>query len=213
MLSSIGLGYMAEIRTGSGVLIEDSDATVSCFPLTHGDAPCAGYRFSVGGGWHLCPEALDRCGVPEGPLRRRLALGETVVLADGRTVLPADVRGDRRTALSAALSGDCALWEELAERTQGTTLLVGEATYLDRDRGLARKNGHITARELARAGLRAESTWLVATHLSQRYTREDYLSELHQVFPRAVLAEDCLSIGLTPAGELLQGPYHEIRTP
>jgi ribonuclease Z len=212
MLLPLRLGGMIDLRHSDGIIPGFADGGVSCFPLTHGELPCRGYAFTVGGGWHLSADALQEHGVPPGPLRRQLAQGEAVELSSGARVLPEHVRADQRTVASVAVAGDCGCWEELAERVRGVSLLVAEATYLERDIELARANGHLTTGDLARAASRAGVAWLVATHLSQRYSREEYLSELRQGFPRSVLAEDCLSVGLTHTGEFFQGPYHKIRT-
>jgi ribonuclease Z len=210
MLRPLKLGGMIDLRHSHLTLPNLPRGSVSWFRLTHGEVPCRGYSFSVGGGWHLSAEALRKLGVPPGPLRRRLAEGEGVVLPSGVRVLPEQVRGDSRSVARVAVAGDCGSWEELAERVRGAILLVGEATYLERDNELARANGHLTTVDLTNAAAQAGVRWLVATHLSQRYSREEYLSELRQGFPQSYLAEDCLSVGITHAGEFFQRPYHKI---
>ncbi len=212
MLLPLGLGDMIALRPSDGGIPGFSGGEVSCFPLTHSELPCRGYAFAVGGGWHLSPDALRRFGVPPGPLRRQLAQGKAVTLPSGVRVLPEQVRAGQRAVARLAVAGDCACWEELAERARAATVLVAEATYLERDVDLARANGHLTASDLAKAASRAGVGWLVATHLSQRYSREEYLSELRQGFPRSFLAEDCLSVGLTHTGEFFHGPYHKVRS-
>jgi ribonuclease Z len=212
MLRPLRLGDMMDLRQSDATLPNLPHGSVSCFRLTHGEVPCRGYTFAVGGGWHLSADALQELGVPPGPMRRQLAEGKSVVLPSGVRVLPEQVRGDKRSVASVAVAGDCGCWEELAERVRGVTLLVGEATYLERDSELARANGHLTTGDLTKAAARAGVGWLVATHLSQRYSREEYLSELRQGFPQSLLAEDCLSVGIAHTGEFFQGPYHKIRT-
>jgi ribonuclease Z len=128
-------------------------------------------------------------------------------------VVPDQVRSSFAPAIRLAFAGDSSSWEQLAKQVSGVDLLVGEATYLRRDESLARRNGHLTAEELALAARQAGVRWLVGTHLSQRYRPEEYLEELREVFPQSVVAEDFLSVRLTHAGELVQGPYHKVRPP
>ena len=68
--------------------------------------------------------------------------------------------------------------------------LVIEATYLDRERGLAQDFGHLTARQAAELARDAEVGTLILTHLSRRYYEREVLAEAQQVFPSTYVARD-----------------------
>jgi ribonuclease Z len=204
MLSSWGLRDAARISDSSEGPEEFHGGTVSTFEIAHADTPCCGYLFTLDGRWHLDTEALKAHGVPTGPCRRELAEGRPVVLSDGRAVLPEEVRGRYQPPMRVVFSGDSSSWEEVANRAGGADLLVGEATFLERDTELARRTGHLTAGELAYAARVAGVRWLIATHISQRHTAEEYLAELRAVFPASLVAEDGLRIALTQTGELVK---------
>ena len=85
---------------------------------------------------------------------------------------------------------------------RGADTLVIEATYLDRERNLARDYGHLTASqagELARsAGVKA----LVLTHLSRRYYEREVLSEAKEVFGNTYVARDFDHFQIAKGGEV-----------
>jgi ribonuclease Z len=73
---------------------------------------------------------------------------------------------------------------------EGADILVTEATYLDEDHKLARRFGHITAREAAWLAHAAGVRMLVLNHLSQRYRIRAILDEAEELFEPVVVARD-----------------------
>jgi ribonuclease Z len=69
-------------------------------------------------------------------------------------------------------------------------VLVIEATYLDIERELARRFGHLTASEAATLAHEANVGHLVLTHISRRYSEAAILAEASKVFPRVWVAAD-----------------------
>ena len=71
---------------------------------------------------------------------------------------------------------------------EGCEVIVGEASYRDADAELARRHRHFTGSEMGRLAASVGARKLVLFHLSDRYTREDWmglLAEVRQVFPAA----------------------------
>jgi ribonuclease Z len=96
------------------------------------------------------------------------------------------VRPGRRIVLS----GDTRPTPALAAAAARADLLVHEATFLERDRDLARRSGHSTAAGAARLAAAAGVALLALTHRSTRYRPEEVLAEARAVFPDSVVPED-----------------------
>ncbi len=65
-----------------------------------------------------------------------------------------------------------------------------EATYLESDKLLAERFGHLTARQAAELAREANVSSLYLTHISRRYRTRDVLAEAAEVFPTVVVARD-----------------------
>ena len=142
------------------------------------------------------PDRARELGVPEGPFWGRLHKGQTVTLADGRTVGPADLVGPPRPGRTVVYSGDTRPHPSVVEASRGADLLVHEATFGGDELERARETGHSTAEEAARVALEAGVRRLVLTHISSRYNREatELLAEARAVFPETVIARDGMTV-------------------
>jgi ribonuclease Z len=139
---------------------------------------------------HLDPERLASLGVPEGPERARLAGGAEVRLPDGRRLSRAEVAGPPRRGRILVFSGDTMPSPAVAEAARGADLLVHEATFLERDRGIAAASGHSTAAAAAALARSAGVRLLALTHRSSRYRREEVEAEARAAFARTVVPRD-----------------------
>jgi len=145
------------------------------------------------------PRALE-LGVPEGPMFRKLQLGENVTLKDGRTVRPEDVLGGTRPGRKIVVSGDTRPSPDVVALARGADLLLHEATYLEADKDKAVENGHSTAREAAEVAKAANVKELWLYHLSPRVMRgEDSLREAREVFPNTKVASDFATVDVALA--------------
>ena len=173
-----------------GILLESDEFELRVFDVRHRGAGSVGYRFSEKARRPFLPDKANALGIPAGPVRRDLVNGQAVTLPDGRTILPEEVLGPDRPGMSIAITGDTGPVENLVEAVQGVDILVTEATYLARDREMARRFGHITADEAGWLAREAGARMLVLTHLSQRYRIRDILSEVELYFEPVVAARD-----------------------
>ena len=173
-----------------GTLIEDERFTVSAFPVTHRGPDCYGFLFEEKSRRPFLNDAAEKLGVPFGAERRDLVDGRTITLADGTVIQPDQVLGDEIPGTRLAMVGDVGRTDNLREMVRGVDALVIEATYLDREAELARKFGHLTARQAARLASDESIRNLILTHLSRRYRERDVLSEARNIFPEAVVARD-----------------------
>jgi ribonuclease Z len=149
-----------------------------------------GYLFEEKGRRPFLPEKAEALGVPNGPLRRELVEGRSVLLPDGRKIEPDSVLGDFRPGTRLAVIGDAGDTSSLLEVCKGVDTLVMEATYLDEEAAMARQFGHMTARRSAELARDAGVGQLVLTHVSRRYREKDILAEAQSVFENAIVARD-----------------------
>ena len=173
-----------------GVLLEDDSFQLSAFPVEHRGTDCFGFCFEEKARRPFLNEKAERLGIPRGPERRALVAGQSVTLADGRVIRPDDVLGEVVRGTKLCLTGDVGDIAGLIEALGGADTLVCEATYLDYEADLARRFGHITARQAAELARAAEVQDLILTHISRRYRERDILAEAEEIFPGAIIARD-----------------------
>ena len=178
------------VDISSGPLLENDDFEVVAFPVTHRGPGCFGYLFREKPRRPFLPEKATALGVPAGPVRRDLVNGKPVTLADGRVVDPDDVLGPDRPGVSIAIVGDAGQVTDLVDAVKGADVLVCEATYLERDRELARRFGHLTASQSAWLAREVGARKLVLNHLSQRYRIREILAEARPIFAETIVARD-----------------------
>jgi ribonuclease Z len=139
---------------------------------------------------HLLPERLRALGVPAGPARGRLAAGAEVGRPGGGRLSRAEVSGPERPGRRIVFSGDTRPTPAIAAAAHGADLLVHEATFLERDRGLAWRSGHSTAAQAAALAAGAGVRLLALTHRSTRYPRGEVLAEARATFPATLAPQD-----------------------
>lgn len=184
-----------------GPVLQGRDYRVSCFPVRHRSTESLGYRFETVPRCHLRADKLAALGVPPGPLRARLARGETVMLPDGRQIAPEMVQGPLAAGASVAVVGDCEEVDSLIDPVAGVDLLVIEATFLEADAALAAARGHLTAAQAGRLAAAARVGALCLTHISNRYDPAAVAAEAARWFPRVRVMNDFDHIAVAGHGE------------
>jgi ribonuclease Z len=177
-------------RIGPGLLFEDKHFALTVFPVNHRGPDCFGFVFEEKSRRPFLADKAAALQVPQGPVRRELAAGNSVTLPDGRVIHPSDVLGEAQRGAKLCFVGDVGNTGPLHKVAQGSDLLAIEATYLEEDRELARAHGHVTAAEAARLARDAEVELLVLHHVSRRYRMQDILAEAQAIFPNSVVASD-----------------------
>ncbi len=179
---------LVELRAGEA-LARDGYALVP-FAVAHG-VSALGYalveeprpgRFDVA--------AADALGVPSGPERGALQRGESITLADGRTITPDAVLGESRAGRRVVLAGDTAPCEAVREAARGADVLVHEATFAEEEADRAAETSHSTALGAAEVAREAAVGLLALTHLSPRYFGREIEAEARAVFPETVVPKD-----------------------
>jgi ribonuclease Z len=175
---------------GSGTFFEESDFSITAFPVQHRGPDCLGFIFQEHGRRPFLPEKAEALGIPSGPLRRELVEGKAVTLPDGRRVEPQDVLGEFRPGTRLIHIGDVGETDGLAEVCQGADALVMESTYLEEEAEMAVHFSHMTARRAAGLARQAGVKQLILTHISRRYREKDVLAEAQAEFENVVVARD-----------------------
>ncbi len=180
-----------------GPVLSQPGWRLDAFAVAHRGTASLGYRFTELGRRPLAADRLAALGVPEGPARRDLARGQTVVLADGRRIGPEMVRGPEVGGSSLVVVGDAEEVASLVEPVRGADALAIEATFLERDAALARARGHLTAAQAAALARDAGVGELLLTHISGRYRPEEIAAEAVRLFPatRVVGDFDRITVG------------------
>ena len=174
----------------AGPVLEEANFNLSAFSVQHRGPDNFGYLFEEKGRRPFLPEKAEALGVPNGPLRRELVEGRSVLLPDGRKIEPDSVLGDFRPGTRLAVIGDAGDTSSLLEACKGVDTLVMEATYLEEEAAMARQFGHMTARRSAELARDAGVGQLVLTHVSRRYREKDILAEAQSVFENTIVARD-----------------------
>jgi ribonuclease Z len=178
------------IPVENGKIIQEKDFTVTAFPVRHRGPDCYGYIFEEDGRRPFLPGKAESLGIPQGPWRRDLAMGNPANLPDGRVVRPEEVLGEFEPGTKLVLVGDTGDIESLIPFCQDADGLVIEGTYLENEAEMAQQFAHLTARMAAELAIKANVKRLFLTHLSRRYREKDLETEARNIFPQTEIARD-----------------------
>jgi ribonuclease Z len=121
--------------------------------------------------------------------------GASYPLADLRQELLTETPGQSLAYLTDFILNQPAQ-ERLARVLQGCTVMICESQYRHADRDLAERNYHMTATQVAETARRAGVQQLVLFHLSDRYSKDEWmalLNEARAIFPNTAFPEGWLS--------------------
>jgi ribonuclease Z len=172
------------------VVVEDERFRLSAFTVHHRGTGCFGFLFEEKSRRPFQVDKAEALGVPFGPERARLVNGESITLADGRTIEPDDVLGEAVPGARYVHIGDAGRTDNLIDVCQDADALTIESTYLESETEMASQFGHLTAAQAARLAVDANVKCLILTHLSRRYFERDVLHEARSIFPNTYVARD-----------------------
>ena len=197
-LSGTHLKYSLDIvEIEEGIIFADDQFTVETLLLDHN---IASYGFRITEKDKMGTLDADRLkaeGVPPGPVYKKLKNGETVTLADGRTINGSEYVGPSQKGRVIAILGDTRPCENAIMLAQNADMLVHESTFSADSKQMARDYFHSTTAQAAEIARRANAGALCLTHISSRYTSEDWKEleqEAQSVFPNTKLAADFCKI-------------------
>lgn len=173
-----------------GVIFNEKNLTVSCFPVTHRGTDSYGFLFEEAGKRPFLPEKAAELKIPAGPWRKDLVNGKSVTLPDGRVIDAESVLGEYIPGTTLVTVGDTGKAMELLPYVKDADALSIEATYLEEEAEMAAQYSHLTAKMAAELAKAANVGTLYLTHISRRYREKDILAEAQEVFPNTVVARD-----------------------
>lgn len=159
-----------EWRPGADPLaFEDEQVRISWHELEHTVA-CVGYRIEEKerpGRFDL--DAVERLGVPRGPLWGKLQRGESVETPTGEIVRPEQVLGPERRGRHVAYATDTRVTPKLQPLLRDADLAFVESMFAPGMEADAAKKRHMTVGQAAGAAREAGVRKLVLVHVSPRY--------------------------------------------
>ena len=177
-------------KLSPGMIFQEKNLTVSCFPVTHRGTDSYGLLFTEAGKRPFLPEKAAELKIPVGPWRKNLVNGESVTLPDGRLIEADSVLGDYVPGTTLAVVGDTGNAMELLPYVKNADTLSIESTYLEEEAEMAVQYSHLTAKMAAELTREANVSRLILTHVSRRYRERDILAEAQAVFPNTEVARD-----------------------
>lgn len=170
-----------------GLLFKDDNFELQCRLLPHATTSSAAYRIVESDRRNVCPEALQECEWLPGKWLQDLTnddLPDDHLVEEEGSTRPL---GELRDALLTTSPGESIAyltdfrlepgseeWDELVDWLEGTGTLICECQYRFEDLSLARKHGHMTAKETGQLARSANVGQLVLHHLSRRYLQHEW---------------------------------------
>jgi len=192
-----GPGFPTTIHEiiSEGTILETLEYEVRAIQADH-DGPSWSYVIGEKprpGRFH--PERALSRGIPEGPLWKKLQLGEDVTNSDGALVRSDEVVDAQIRGLKIAYSGDTRPSEAFMVASEKADVLIHEATFGSSLLEKAEENGHSTAAQAAQIAKSADVDLLLLTHISSRYPDPTMLlEEATQIFPNTKIAQDLMEL-------------------
>lgn len=183
--------------TAPCIVHQGEDFYVRCFPLDH-TKTCVGYTLEeLDRPGEFNPAKAAELGVPMGPMWGKLQKGFSVETPDGRTVLPSDVMGEKRSGRKFSFVTDTLYKPSIAEEVRGSDLLVCEGMFEDELIDQAKEKKHMTASQAATVARDSNSKRMCLIHYSPRYTDKELpklLEQARKIYPGAELSKDRMHI-------------------
>lgn len=176
-----------------GVILEEEEYYVNCFPLKH-TKQCFGYSLveKERPGEFSVENALSH-KVPRGPLWGKLQKGEDVINLDGEVVHPSDVLGEKRKGRKFSYVTDTMYFPEISDYVRASDILLCEAMFTEDLKEDALIKKHMTAMQAATIAKDGEVDMLCLQHYSPRYSDKELkllLEEAKTIFENTILTRD-----------------------
>lgn len=179
------------------IVHQGEDFYIRAFPLEH-TKTCVGYTLEeLDRPGEFNPKKAAELGVPIGPLWGKLQKGESVTAADGTTVHPEQVMGQKRSGRKFSFVTDTLYKPSIAKEVMGSDLLICEGMFEDELIDQAKEKKHMTAAQAAIIARDAHVRRMCMIHYSPRYTDrelEKLLEQAKRIFPAAELSRDRMHI-------------------
>ena len=182
------LHFKAVNMEEASTLFENDKLTVNTIILKH-KILCTGFIFKENPKpRRINPKAIEKYQVPKYAINK-LKLGVDFESSEGEIVKNNLLTYDSLPIYSYAFCSDTVYFEAILPEINKVSLLYHEATFLEKDKKLAKKTLHSTAKEAATIAALSKSNKLIIGHFSNRYSQlTDLLEEARSVFQNTELA-------------------------
>jgi ribonuclease Z len=181
------------VEVTNGTIFEDDQFTVEAQLLEHG-IPSYGYRIvEKEQPGTLLVDKLKQEGISPGPHFKKLKLGESIRLSDGRVINGKDYIGAPIPGRIITILGDTRYTEQSVHLAKHADVLIHEATFSHDEADLAYEYFHSSTVQAANIAKRANVKKLLLTHISSRYQKNDalqLLEEAKQAFTNVDIVHD-----------------------
>lgn len=179
-------------KTPSSVKLDKIDPLLEMrtLPLKH-SVDCIGYSFTYGRKPVFLPDKAKALNIPVQQWRY-LHMGETVILADGRSITPDMVTGEERRSVKVTYVTDTLPISEIAEFADSSDLFICEGMYGELDKkDSMNKKGHMLMQDACRLAEKASVQRLWLTHYSPAVKKTQiYEKQLKKLFDKVVISCD-----------------------
>lgn len=172
------------------VIYEDNQLIVTSLPLKH-RIPSSGFLFKEKEKpRNIIPEMINKYSISIKDIVR-IKKGEDYITEAGKVILNKELTYPPYIQRSYAYCSDTAYQKNLAELLKGTNILYHEATFLQRDKDLAKITMHSTTHQAAITAKEAGAEKLLIGHFSSRYKNTElFESEAREIFENTEAVED-----------------------
>jgi len=189
--------------TAPCVVHSGKDFYIRAFPLDH-TKTCVGYTLEeLDRPGEFNPDKARELNVPVGPLWSQLQNGFEVQSADGTTVKPEQVLGEKRPGRKFSFVTDTLFKRSIIDEVRGSDLLICEGMFEEALLDQAKEKKHMTASQAATIAKEAEVKRMCLIHYSPRYTDKELHileEEAKAVWPQAELSHDRMHIEIPLIG-------------
>jgi ribonuclease Z len=141
------------------------------------------------------PKKARKLGIPEGPLWKKLQMGESIKLGS-KIIESKEVVGPPRPGAKIVYSSDTRPCKAIEDLSKNANLLIFDSTFDDSKKDKAKEYGHSTCLQAAEIAKKAKVKKLILTHLSPIYEEheEELIKQAKKIFKKTILAEDLMKI-------------------
>ena len=172
------------------LIFEDKIVCVYAFPLKH-RVPTFGYLFKEKKRpLNIKKSAIEKYG-PNIKQIKEIKDGADLITETGEKIPNDQLTENPFVPRSYAFCSDTAVYERIIEWIEHVDLVYHEATFMHKDKSLAKLTGHSTALQAADIASRAKAGKLLIGHFSQRYKNEqELLAEAREIMTETEIAEE-----------------------
>lgn len=170
--------------------------TISTIPLEH-SVNCLGYKLSLSRKPVFEPEKAKQLNIPL-KYWKVLHGGSSVILDDGRKILPEDVIKEKRLSINISYITDTLPIDEIKNFVSGSDLFICEGMYGDMSKKQSmNEKGHMLMQDACKIAFESDVKRLWLTHYSPAENNPyDYEEELKNIFYSVDISNDGNKISL-----------------